>query len=117
MKVGKPSVYQFSVIDDGDTYTVGVVGGTPAGSNLTYDQGIYSFTWILQQVQNVSLTFYAVDSLNATSQLTITVLICACQNGGNCTLNGSIDANARSVVMTCKCSKGMYIDFDKLQSV
>ena len=108
MKVGEPSAYQFSVIDDRDSYDVGVVGGIPSGSNLTNDQGIYIFTWILQQIQNISLTFYAVDSLNATAQLSIPVLICACQNGGNCTLNGLIDVGIKSVVMMCECSKGVY---------
>ena len=101
-------MYQFSVIDNDDTYTVEVLGGIPAGSNLTYDKGVYIFTWTLRQVQNVSLTFYAVDSLNASAQLAIPVLICACQNGGNCTLNESLDANVTSVVMTCECLKGAY---------
>ena len=111
VKVGEPSIYQFSVTaDDGDTYVVGIVGGIPFGSNLTNNQGNYTFTWILQQVQNVSLIFYATDSLNATFQLSIPVLICACQNGGNCTLEGPIDTYDKSVVMACNCSKGMYFE-------
>ncbi|KAL5468857.1 hypothetical protein EMCRGX_G029980 [Ephydatia muelleri] len=115
--VGEPSVYHFYVMDDEETYTVGVVGGIPAGANITYYKENYTFTWILHQIQNVSLTFYISDSLNVTTQLSVQVRICACQNRGNCTLNGlNYITDAHSVIMNCECSKaynGPFCEEDK----
>ena len=117
VNVGEPFVYQFYVMDDEDTYTVGVVGGIPADANITYDRENYSFAWILHQVQNVSLTFYISDSLNVTTQLSVQVIICACKNGGNCTLDGLNDTiDAQSLIMNCECSKGIKIKADTLHS-
>ena len=108
--VGRPSVYYFTV--DASNVTVGVVGGVPIGATLMGVHGMYTFTWTLEGPLNLSLTFSAMDSYNVTSLLSVRVEVCACQNGGNCTLDGLVGvALGQSVVMNCVCSKGGWFPF------
>ena len=97
VQVSKPSVYQFSVIYNGNTYAFGPSWDGQWNSNFYQDI-------LLQQVKNVS---YAVDQLNASSKLSIRVLLCAWLNRRNCTLNGSIYVYAKNVVH--ECSEGLYM--------
>ena len=103
--IGQTSLYQFTV-DDTDVFKVGVVGGIPTGGSLAGSQRAFTFTLTLTHVQNVSLTFFAVDSLNATSLLSVQVQVCGCQNGGNCTLRGLIGTDGSSLILNCECNKG-----------
>ena len=104
--IGQPSYYYF-VVEDTNDVTVGVVGGVPPGATLVSTHGQHTFTWTLGWVQNVSLVFFAIDSSNLTSFLSVQVELCACQNGGNCTLDGLVGvASGQSVIMNCVCGRG-----------
>ena len=107
--VGQEVVYQFTVIDDsGDNFTVEVVGGLPPNSTLTKDEeGSYTFRWTLQEPTIIELVFTAVDSEGAASALTPFVEVCACTNGGECTLSGEPFNESSTVIMNCDCPKGM----------
>ena len=110
VKVNYTSVHKFTVTDD-DSFTVGVVNGVPPGASLSGYQGHYNFTWTSNHIENISLTLYATDSLNASSLLSVQVQQCACQNSGSCTLNGAATSDQNSVVMNCDCTQGtcMYM--------
>ena len=74
--VGIESSYSFTVVDPGDAFIVGVVGGLPNGAALEEgSDGLYTFTWTLDQVQSISLRFYAKDSLEAASAISVQVHI------------------------------------------
>ena len=103
------SIYNFTVVDTDDNITVGVVEGIPYNATLAGSNGMYTFNWTISNLTNASLTFFAMDSLNATSVLSVQVQICACTNGGNCTLNGLLNDDDQSVVMKCVCPKGLSI--------
>ena len=110
--VGIESSYSFTVVDPGDVFTVGAVGGLLNGTKLEEGpDGLYTFTWTLDQVENISLRFYAKDSLEAVSAFSVQVYICACENGGNCTLNGVLSSGADSVVMRCECPLGESLSY------
>ena len=106
--VGQEAVYQFTVIDDaGDNFTVEVVGGLPPSSSLTDDgEGSYTFRWTLQEPTTTELSFIAVDSKGAGSGLTPIVEVCACTNGGKCTLSGQQLKKSSILIMNCDCPKG-----------
>ena len=86
-----------------------MVGGIPYDATLVDSKGAYIFSWTIPKVDNISLAFYATDSLNATSILSVQLQICACSNGGNCTLIGLSNSDAQSVVMNCDCPKGLFL--------
>ena len=86
-----------------------MVGGIPFNATLFGSKGAYTFSWTFSKVDNSSLTFFAMDSFNATSILSVQLQICACSNGGNCTLIGLFNSDAQSVVMRCDCSEGLFI--------
>ena len=110
--IGQLSQYVFSVVDSGDTFSVGVLGGSPVSSNLiNQGEGVFVFEWMLQEQTNVSLTFFAKDSLNATATLSPKVEFCVCANGGECTLEGLLSTDASIVVMNCLCTKGNFTAF------
>ena len=77
-------------------------------ATLVGSKGAYKFSWTIPKVDNVSLTFFAIDSFNSTSILSVQLQICACRNGGNCTSTGLSNIDAQSIVMRCDCPKGMY---------
>ena len=101
------SVYSFTVTDDGDGFTVAVQGGMPDGSTLEQESGNYTFTWTQLEPDNTSLVFVANDSLGAASTLSPRVEVCACQNRGNCTLDGILGMESNTVIMECECPEGM----------
>ena len=91
-----------------------MVGGIPYDAKLIGLKGAYTFNLTTSKMENISLTFFAVDSLNATSILSVQLQICACRNGGNCTLIGLSNRDAQSIVMKCDCPKGQSVYFDNL---
>ena len=107
--VEQVSIYDFTVEDIDDNITVGVVGGLSYDATLVGYKGAYTFSWTIPKVDNVSLTFFAMDSFNATSILSVQLQVCACRNGGNCTSTGLSYIEAQSIIMRCDCPKGMYI--------
>ena len=53
------------------------------------------------------ITIEASDTMGAISTLSPRVEICACQNGGNCTLNGLLGIDTNVVDMLCQCDQGI----------
>ena len=107
MDVGEESIYTFNVTDMDDTFNVSVIGGLPDDSELIRDGSIFVFQWRLMEVDNITVAFSAVDSMMAGSVLRPTVEICACENGGNCTLNGILGIDALNpIIMNCECPQG-----------
>ena len=105
--VGQQTQYTFTVTDPGDTFIVGVIGGLPISSELiNQGEGVVAFVWALQQPTNMSLTFFARDSLNASSTLSPRLEVCACANGGECTLDGVLSTDDNTVIMNCLCTEG-----------
>ena len=105
--VGQVSIYNFTIEDMDDNITVGVVGGIPYDATLVGSKRSYTFSWTISKLDNMSLTFFAMDSLNAAAILSVQLQICACSNGGNCTLIGLSNRDAQTIVMKCDCSKGL----------
>ena len=85
-------------------------GGLPENSFLeeTDDEGVFDFRWTLEEITAEPLVFVANDSRGASSLFVPTVEVCACVNGGNCTLDGLLTSDA-TVVMNCVCSDGRLI--------
>ena len=83
----------------------------PTGSTLTrISDLLYRFTWALPglgEEEEVSpLQFYARDSLGAVGTFTPRLEVCACESGGECTLEGVANPLADVVIMTCICNLG-----------
>ena len=108
--LGEEAELVFTVIDDNNLFKVFVVGGLPVNSTLTFTphNGFTSFTlrWTIFEIVDVSLMFEARDERSAVSVLSVQVQICACQNGGECTLNGLLSSSDRTVVLNCNCPEG-----------
>ena len=106
--IGQESVYIFNATDEGDSFTVNVIGGLPVNSAL--DPGpngtVYTFTWTLMESDNITVVFSATDSQNATYILTPQVQICRCENNGNCTLDGLLNLEQNPILMNCQCTEG-----------
>ena len=108
--VGQQAEYTFTVTDPGDTFIVGLLEGLPVSSNLiNKGDGVFVFIWTLRQPTNMSLTFFARDSLNASSTLSPRVEVCACANEGECTLDGLLSTDDTTVIMNCLCTEGWYM--------
>ena len=107
VNIGEESLYVFNVTDEDENITVSVLGDLPMNSFLEQDDpSTYIFHWNLMQIENTTVTFFAIDTVNATSTLAPVVEMCACMNGGNCTLDGIIDPDTTPVVMNCDCPGG-----------
>ena len=105
--VGEQAAYSFTVTDpnDGDTFTVSVQGGLPNNSVL---HSGYTFVWTPSEVVDAALTFVATDSMGGTATFTPRLEICACQNGGNCTLDGVQNTLSNTIIMACMCTEGTH---------
>ena len=44
-----------------------------------------------------------------TSNFFLKVVICACLNDGNCTLDGVLSSGESTVIMNCECLQGMQV--------
>ena len=108
--LGEEAVLVFNVTDDKNTFNVSTLNGLPVNSTLTpmAMDGFteFVFRWNIYEVVNRSLMFEARDELDAVSVLNVQVQICACQNGGNCTLGGLLSTTASTIVLNCECSEG-----------
>ncbi len=104
-------MYNFSVVDEGDTFTVEVVGGLPEGAVLEDNGGgEYTFRWTLQMVANrsdiLALEFLATDSGGAVSVLSPQLVVCPCANGGECTMDGILNTAVTVLILNCYCPEG-----------
>ena len=94
------------MVDPGDNFTLTVQGGLPDNSELEeISEGEFVFRWTLQQITTDPLVFIANDTRGAGSAFIPIVEICACVNGGNCTLDGLLTNNA-TIIMSCMCTEG-----------
>ena len=113
MTVGQRAVYTFTVVDEGDTFTVEAVGEIPKGATFE-DNGEgsreYTFSWNLEVITNRSdvpaLSFRATDSGGAVSLLTPQLVVCPCTNDGECTLRGILNTALPVLIMNCICPGG-----------
>ncbi len=106
MTINKESVLHLSVTDPGDNVTLFVQGGLPDNSVLQGSEGEYDFRWSLQQATYQPIVFLANDSKGAASLFSPRVEVCACVNGGNCTLDGVLSNNS-TIVLNCLCTEGV----------
>ena len=110
VNIGQPSTYQFSV-SDSDSFVLNIVGSL--SGNLEVDSEAHTFTVNVDHMPTSTVSFVAKDSLNASSLLDPQVLICACQNEGNCTLEGVLNRDADPLIMNCICPEGKDIAYRK----
>lgn len=106
VSIGEKIIYQITVNDSDDEVFLDVYGGLPQGSTLEQiDEGEYVFQWTLQEVTEEPLVFIATDTGGASSTFAPVVHICACVNGGICSLDGLL-SGTHMVVMNCNCNEG-----------
>ncbi len=106
VNIGEESVLVLTVVDSEDNFTVSILNSLPDNPTLEKSSdNEFVFKWTLQQVTNESLVFIANDTRDAASMFVATVEICACVNGGICTLDGLFTSNA-TILMKCVCPKG-----------
>ncbi len=106
MNIKEESVLILTVVDSVDDFTLRIRDRLPGNPTLEKTSGNeFVFRWTLQRVTNDSLVFIANDTRGAASLFTPTVQICACANGGTCTLDGLLTSNT-TVVMRCLCPEG-----------
>ena len=105
----------FTVTDDNNLFNVSVVGGLPVNSTFTSiiqnDFTEYTFRWTIFEIVDVSLMFEARDERSAVSVLNVQVQICACENGGECALDGPLSSSESTVVLNCDCPEGTFVTF------
>ena len=106
---GTESVYSLIVSDPGDNFTLSVQGPVQDYSLNFVGDGTYVFHWNLSEPTFEPLVFIATDSGGASSSLIPTVEVCACANGGNCTLDGLLTGNS-TVILKCQCPQGKCLD-------
>ncbi len=104
------SVYFFNATDEGDNFTVTISGDQPVNSSLENNGSLYTFTWTLQELDNTSVSFLAMDSFGAVSMLDPQVQICVCENGGTCTLNGLSSITSDPLILNCECQQGKQLE-------
>ena len=98
------SDYVFNVTD-ANSFNVSL-GDELLDGYLTQDGNIFTFTWNLSEFENTTLMFIATDSLGAITFLQPQLLVCPCQNDGNCTTGGLLDTAANPLLMNCLCNPG-----------
>lgn len=109
--VGQESTYNIQA-NDSDEFTLKHLGDLP-GQLISHGNGAHSFTVNLSHnetlMNNETVSFVATDSMNATTLLNPQVHLCACQYGGNCTLDGVQNRNIDPVILNCICPEGWLI--------
>ena len=98
------SEYVFNVTDK-NNFNVSL-GDELLDGYLTQDGDLFTFSWNLTEFENMTLTFIATDSLGAIAFLQPQLLVCPCQNEGNCTTGGLLDTAANPLLMNCLCNPG-----------
>ena len=86
-----------------------VLGGLPENSELVEDgdnSGVYIFTWTLIAVTDTPITFIATDPMGGVAVHSPYITICACENGGECTIDGFLGTENNIFVLQCECPEG-----------
>ena len=95
--------------DPNDNFTLNVVNAIGNYSLQRISREEFAFNLKLDYITNDPLIFIASDSSGAASFFSPVVEICACANGGECTLTGVLTTNA-TITMKCICPKGQPKD-------
>ena len=98
------SEYVFNVTDS-NGFNVSL-GSELLDGYLTQDGDIFTFAWNITEFDNTTLMFIATDNLGAIAFLQPQLLVCPCQNDGNCTTGGLLDTTANPLLMNCLCNPG-----------
>lgn len=107
--VGEENFYTFTVTDN-TTFAVRIDGGAPQDGFLSDDgEGRYTFRWIPEANPNRTLSFIAEDELQASTLHSPVLQVCACFNGGECTLEGVISTNELLLNLICICPEGKLV--------
>ena len=104
------SSYSFTAIDDASDTVVVTIEGLSA-DDYTLIQNGNSYTLSIDVTIGVPIIIVATDSMNVVSTLSPTIEICACQNGGNCTLDGVLATGQDIIIMLCECPPGMNYEW------
>lgn len=103
--VGSTSSYIFTAVDTDDV--VVTIEGPPASHYTLIQNGnSYTLNFLVSSVFTYETMIVAMDTMDVASTLNPRVEICACQNGGNCTLDGIITQTSNVVDMLCMCTSG-----------
>lgn len=106
VNVGEANIYTFTVMDAND-FNVTIEGGAPKGGILSDDgDGMYTFIWTPIAIPTREMSFIALDEVGAATVHTPFVQVCACFNGGECTLQGVPSTNKLIQNLTCLCTEG-----------
>ena len=100
------SEYIFNVTDT-NSFNVSL-GDELLDRYLTQDDDLFTFTWNFTEFENTSLMFIATDTLGAIAFLQPQLLVCPCQNDGNCTTGGLLDTSTNPLLMNCLCNPGKH---------
>lgn len=105
VNVGEENIYTFTVTDT-DDFNV-TVDDQPEDSILFDDgNGTYMFIWTPLTIPISELTFTAIDEIGGASVHSPLVQVCACFNGGQCTLQGVSTPDRQIQNLTCLCTEG-----------
>lgn len=106
INIGVAVEYTLIVVDPIDSVTLSIEGGLPDNSALTsLGDGTYVFRWNLDEPTTKTLVFIANDSRGAAASFVPRVEVCACKNGGVCTLDGVLTSNS-TILLHCLCTEG-----------
>ena len=100
------SVYYFTV-NTINQFTISVIGNLP-GNLAKIGGGLYSFSTNYSNITNATVTFLINDTLGSASMLAPQLQICACINGGTCTMDGILNVNQNPLLLNCQCSQGTH---------
>lgn len=103
----------FSVEDtNGDDVTTSLKDDPTSPAATAYSitetsKGRYTLAWTPTNLANVSLTLMAEDSRGEKTYLRLFIILCPCQNGGECTsIGASYNDDLLLQVQRCYCPKG-----------
>ena len=105
MQLYEESILLLIVTDPVDNFTLSVKSGFGNYSLQRISDTDFIFRCTLDDVTNNPLTFVAIDSTGVSSSFTPIVEICACANGGECTLEGVLTSST-TITMRCICPEG-----------
>ncbi len=102
--VGEENIYSFTFVDT-NHFNVTIDGGTPIGGILSDDgKGTYTFRWTPTSSPEKPLSFIAMDTIGAATLHEPVLRVCACFNGGECTME--ILKNKTIETLICNCTEG-----------
>ena len=112
--VGKESIYTFTVSSDSENINVVILHEgeetLPSGVQLNNADGdSWTITWTpADNTAALHLIIVATDLNfeNISSVFKPVVHLCACINGGNCTINGLLNIDYNFMLLNCECPGG-----------